>query len=223
MGRASALKLGMWIFLLSDAFSFGGLLLGLRRAARAAASRWWPAGEPRAGHQLHRRADLPADLLERDHGAGGGRRPREGQRRQTARLPGADLAGRRCCSCWARYHEYFGIGGAGPARAGAACSGGSHRATTFYVITSFHGFHVLTGRGRCWLVMLVRTLRGSARRPRRRHRERRAVLALRRPGLDPGVHLRLPDPAAAGERPMSHRVRVRAGAVPARVRRADAC
>src|SRR5688572_26309332 len=41
MGRASALKLGMWIFLLSDAFSFAGLLISYG-VLRAASGQWWP-------------------------------------------------------------------------------------------------------------------------------------------------------------------------------------
>src|SRR5688500_19391343 len=48
MGRASALKLGMWIFLLSDAFSFAGLLISYG-VLRAASGQWWPAGEPALG------------------------------------------------------------------------------------------------------------------------------------------------------------------------------
>ena len=36
-------KLGMWIFLLSDAFSFSGLLITYG-VLRAAAPRWWPPG-----------------------------------------------------------------------------------------------------------------------------------------------------------------------------------
>ena len=48
MGKASALKVGMWIFLLSDAFSFGGLLLtyGILRGGSQV---WWHANEPALG------------------------------------------------------------------------------------------------------------------------------------------------------------------------------
>ncbi|HEY0708317.1 MAG TPA: cytochrome oxidase subunit III, partial [Polyangia bacterium] len=48
VGRASALKLGMWLFLVSDAFSFAGLLIAYG-VLRAAAPVWWPAGEPAFG------------------------------------------------------------------------------------------------------------------------------------------------------------------------------
>src|SRR5688572_1113546 len=48
MGHATALKIGTWIFLLSDAFSFGGLLLAYA-ILRTAADVWWPAGEPGLG------------------------------------------------------------------------------------------------------------------------------------------------------------------------------
>ena len=57
-------------------------------------------------------------------------------------------------------------------------------------------------------MLLVMLAPHPARRrlPCRRHRERRPVLALRRPGLDPGVHVRLPDSAGARSAPMSHPV-----------------
>src|SRR5690349_7808150 len=48
MGKASAGKIGMWIFLLSDAFSFGGLLLGYG-ILRAHAEVWKHADEPKLG------------------------------------------------------------------------------------------------------------------------------------------------------------------------------
>src|SRR5690242_9052748 len=42
VGRASALKVGMWIFLISDALTFGGLLLAYA-VLRAGARQWWPS------------------------------------------------------------------------------------------------------------------------------------------------------------------------------------
>src|SRR4030088_151087 len=47
-GHATAGKIGMWIFLLSDAFSFGGLLLGYG-ILRGGADVWHHAGEPILG------------------------------------------------------------------------------------------------------------------------------------------------------------------------------
>jgi cytochrome c oxidase subunit 3 len=56
-------------------------------------------------------------------------------------------------------HEYFGLGlGPGLIQRGLKF-GHSARATTFFVITSFHGFHVLTGVV-VLTVMLVRTGKG---------------------------------------------------------------
>jgi heme/copper-type cytochrome/quinol oxidase subunit 3 len=43
-----------------------------------------------------------------------------------------------------QYHEYFGIASEGLVAEGLVF-GQSHRATTFYLITSFHGLHVATG------------------------------------------------------------------------------
>jgi len=99
MGSASALKIGTWIFLLSDAFSFSGLLLAYG-ILRAASKIWWPSGEPN-----------------------------------------------------------FGIGEAGLIEQGLVF-GRSARATTFFLITSFHGFHVLSGVV-LLSVMLVRTAMGK--------------------------------------------------------------
>jgi cytochrome c oxidase subunit 3 len=56
-------------------------------------------------------------------------------------------------------HEYFGLVGDGLLAHGLRL-GGSHRATTFYVITSFHGAHVLTGVI-ILAVTLLRVLRTS--------------------------------------------------------------
>ena len=50
-------------------------------------------------------------------------------------------------------HEYFGLIGDGLLAHGLRF-GGSQRATTFYVITSFHGAHVFTG-----VILLAITLR----------------------------------------------------------------
>src|SRR2546425_713311 len=43
-----------------------------------------------------------------------------------------------------QYQEYFGITHPGLTKEGLDF-GGSHYATTFYCITSFHGFHVFSG------------------------------------------------------------------------------
>src|SRR5438105_15517785 len=48
VGTATAGKVGMWIFLLSDAFSFGGLLLAYG-ILRGGAKVWHETGEPSFG------------------------------------------------------------------------------------------------------------------------------------------------------------------------------
>jgi cytochrome c oxidase subunit III len=155
MGRASALKLGMWIFLLSDAFSFAGLLLSYG-VLRARAPRWWPAGEPALGISFTAALTFllicsSVTMVLAVTAA------REGNRRQTAAYLALTILGGALFLA-GQVHEYFGIGGDGLLAQGLR-PGGSHRATTFYVVTSFHGAHVFTGVV-VLTVMLVRTLRG---------------------------------------------------------------
>jgi cytochrome c oxidase subunit III len=154
VGHASALKLGMWIFLISDAFSFSGLLIAYG-VLRTAASRWWPAGEPPLG--INFTAGLTFLLIcSSVTMVLAVAAAREGNRRQAALHLGLTMLGGLLFLA-GQYHEYFGIVGTGLTQQGLVL-GRSHRATTFYAITSFHGAHVLTGvivLG----VMLARTLR----------------------------------------------------------------
>jgi cytochrome c oxidase subunit III len=154
MGRASALKLGMWIFLLSDAFSFGGLLISYG-VLRAGSARWWPRAEPALG--INFTAGLTFLLIcSSVTMVMAVAASRAGQRRQTAVYLALTALG-GVLFLLGQVHEYFGIASAGLLEQGLHFSG-SHRATTFYVITSFHGAHVLTGVI-VLLVMLGRTLR----------------------------------------------------------------
>ena len=71
---ASWQKTMMWIFIVTDALLFSGLLCGyafLRQANPA------HLAGPAAGlqHPVHRAHDLHPDHVERDHGVGGHRRP----------------------------------------------------------------------------------------------------------------------------------------------------
>ncbi len=156
MGRASALKLGMWVFLISDAFSFSALLIGYG-VLRAASVRWWQPGEPPLG--INFTAGLTFLLIcSSVTMVLGVAAAREGKRRQTALWLALTMAG-GLLFLTGQYHEYFGLWGAGLSGHGLLL-GHSHRATTFYAITSFHGAHVFTGvlvLG----VMLVRTWRTS--------------------------------------------------------------
>jgi cytochrome c oxidase subunit III len=155
MGRASALKLGMWIFLLSDAFSFAGLLLSYG-VLRARAPRWWPAGEPALG--INFTAGLTFLLIcSSVTMVLAVAAAREGKRRHSAAFLALTILG-GVLFLLGQVHEYFGIASDGLLAHGLV-PGASHRATTFYVITSFHGAHVFTGVV-VLTVMLLRTLRG---------------------------------------------------------------
>lgn len=161
MGRASALKLGMWIFLLSDAFSFAGLLIGYG-VLRAQSPLWWRAGEPPFG--LNFTAGLTFLLIcSSVTMVLAVAAAREGKRRQTLGFLALTALG-GLLFLVGQYNEYFGIGHPGLIAEGLRF-GGSHRATTFFAITSFHGLHVFTGV-LLLLGMIVRTARGRHERGR---------------------------------------------------------
>src|SRR5262245_37897084 len=157
-GKATAGKIGMWIFLLSDAFSFGGLLLayGILRGG----SKAWqdPAlHEPQLG--INFTAVLTFLLICSSvtmvlaHAAAV-----EGDRKKLCQFLGLTILGGVLFLC-GQYQEYFGIVGPGLTKEGLIF-GQSAYATTFYLITSFHGAHVTTGV--IYLtVMLVRSLMGK--------------------------------------------------------------
>jgi cytochrome c oxidase subunit 3 len=156
MGHASALKIGTWIFLLSDAFSFGGLLLAYA-ILRAAAEVWWPAGEPAFG--INFTAGLTFLLIcSSVTMVLAVQAARENHRTRTVRYLALTMLG-GALFLVGQFHEYFGIGGPGLIEQGLVF-GRSPRATTFYLVTSFHGFHVLSGVILLG-VMLARTLAGK--------------------------------------------------------------
>jgi cytochrome c oxidase subunit 3 len=156
MGRASALKIGTWIFLLSDAFSFGGLLLAYA-ILRAGAAVWWPSGEPALG--INFTAGLTFLLIcSSVTMVLAVTAAREGRRRETVQFLALTMLG-GALFLTGQFHEYFGIHGPGLIEHGLRF-GHSARATTFFLVTSFHGFHVLSGVVLLG-VMLVRTLRGK--------------------------------------------------------------
>jgi cytochrome c oxidase subunit III len=153
MGRASALKLGMWVFLISDALTFGGLLLAYG-VLRAGSQRWWPSGEPPLG--INFTAGLTFLLICSSvtmvlavTAAQEGRRPATARYLYLTSLGGLlFLTGQA--------HEYFGGPGPGLIASGLVF-GHSARATTFFLITGFHGLHVMTG-----VIVLLVTLSRSA-------------------------------------------------------------
>lgn len=152
VGKASAGKIGMWIFLLSDAMMFVGFLLayGIRRGN----SEVWgctqelvEAGkcltvEPSLG--INFTAGLTfllicssvsmvlayAAVVERN-------------RKGAILWLGLTILG-GALFLVGQYYEYFGIGYPGLIEKGLIF-GESAYATTFYIITAFHGMHVLSG------------------------------------------------------------------------------
>jgi cytochrome c oxidase subunit 3 len=158
MGQASALKVGMWIFLISDALTFGGLLLAYG-ILRAGARQWWAPGEPPLGITFT--AGLTFLLICSSVtmvlavGAAAEGRPVAARRGLALTMLGGVLF---LCG---QAHEYLGIWEPGLIARGLVL-GHSARATTFYVITSFHGLHVLTG---VILLGLVRRRVGRPGRP----------------------------------------------------------
>jgi cytochrome c oxidase subunit 3 len=150
-GTASAGKIGMWIFLLSDALSFAGLLLAYG-ILRGGAEVWRNPGEPELG--INFTAGLTfllicssvtmvlafAGAVERN-------------RKQLCLFLGLTVLGGALFLCGQAY-EYYGLIHEG------LIFGKSAYASTFYVITSFHGLHVLTGT--IYLsVILVQSAKGK--------------------------------------------------------------
>jgi heme/copper-type cytochrome/quinol oxidase subunit 3 len=155
-GRATLGKMGMWFFLLSDAFSFSGFLLAYG-ILRGGSDYWrcteeWAAKvgctvEPDLG--INFTAGLTfllicssvtmvlayAAMLEKD-------------KKGTLIFLGLTILGGALFLC-GQAQEYFGafsfiFGHHGLVNEGLVF-GASHYATTFYCITTFHGAHVLTG------------------------------------------------------------------------------
>src|SRR3954466_9724218 len=153
-GTASAGKIGMWVFLLSDAFSFGGLLLAYG-ILRGGAKVWHNPflKEPHLG--INFTAGLTFLLICSSvtmvlaHAAAV-----EGNRKKLVRYLCLTILGGMLFLC-GQYQEYFGIWSEGLTHEGLHF-GASAYANTFYITTSFHGLHVFTGV--CYLtVMMVRS------------------------------------------------------------------
>ena len=152
-------KIGMWIFLLSDAFSFGGLLIayGILRGGSAI----WrdPAlHEPRLG--INFTAGLTFLLICSSvtmvlaHAA-----CVEGDRKGTQKFLALTILG-GVLFLAGQYDEYFGLLFSHGLTHEGLTFGHSAYASTFYLITSFHGMHVTTGV--IYLtVMLIRTSMGK--------------------------------------------------------------
>lgn len=146
-GDASPGKVGMWIFLLSDALMFAGFLLAYG-IMRAGSDQWISEGEPSLG--INFTAGLTfllicssvtmvlsfAAAVEKD------------KKKTLMFLAMTAIGGMLFLT--GQYQEYFGIVHPGLTVEGLNF-GDSAYATTFYLITSFHGMHVLTGVIILWI------------------------------------------------------------------------
>jgi cytochrome c oxidase subunit III len=140
-GKASVGKIGMWIFLLSDALMFAGLLLGYG-ILRGGADVWRHAGEPDYGINFTAMLTFLlicssvtmvlafAACVEND------------RKKMVMWLGLTALGG--ALFLVGQYHEYFGIWHPGLTKRGLIF-GDSAYASCFYVVTSFHGLHVFSG------------------------------------------------------------------------------
>lgn len=140
-GSATPGKIGMWIFLVSDAFSFGGLLIayGILRSRTVP---WQQTGEPRLG--VYFTAGLTALLIATSlTNVLAWVAANEGRRRAAARMLAVTALG-GALFLLGQFQEWWGIWSHGLLREGLAF-GSSARANTFYVITGYHGLHVLVG------------------------------------------------------------------------------
>ena len=156
-GRASAGKIAMWIFLVSDGLSFAGLLLAYG-ILRGESLTWRHPGEPELGIPFT--AGLTFLLIcSSVTMVFAYEAALHGLRRRAALFLGLTALG-GALFLLGQYSEYFGILHPGLTREGLVF-GQSAYASTFYVITSFHGFHVLSGTIYI-LVMLFRWLKGKA-------------------------------------------------------------
>ena len=140
-GDATPGKIGMWIFLLSDANMFAGLLLAYG-VLRAGSEVWRPPEQPELG--INFTAGLTFLLICSSvtmvlaHAAMAERDLEKAVRFLLLTALGGILF---LCG---QYHEYFGIWHPGLTEQGLTF-GSSAYASTFYVTTAFHGAHVLSG------------------------------------------------------------------------------
>lgn len=146
-GRVSEGKIGMWMFLLSDAFSFGGLLLAYAILRGGSSEAWIPEKAPELG--INFTAGLTFILICSSvsmvmaYAAAV-----ENNRGGTLKWLGVTIFFGVLFLC-GQLQEYFGTFAFIFHHEGLIAEGlrfgDSHYATTFYAITGFHGMHVLSG------------------------------------------------------------------------------
>ena len=166
-GRATLGKIGMWIFLLTDALMFAGFLLGYG-ILRGGTDVWHAPGEPAFGIPFTAGLTflliLSSVTMVFAYAAA-----IERNKKKTMLYLALTALGGILFLC-GQFKEYFGIEWLGHMLGSEHLAKGltdeglvfghSARASTFYLITSFHGFHVFSGV--CFLlVTLVRTWRGA--------------------------------------------------------------
>jgi len=164
-GKASLGKIGMWIFLLSDALMFAGLLLAYG-ILRGGAAIWRHPTEPPYG--INFTAGLTFLLIcSSVTMVMAFAAVVEGKRKKAVFWLAMTALGGALFLC-GQFNEYFGLPGIGRdylfGEAGLSkrglIFGASGYANCFYVITSFHGMHVFSGV--CLLtVMTIRTALGK--------------------------------------------------------------
>ncbi len=125
-GTATPGKIGMWIFLVSDAFSFGGLLIayGILRAEQPG---WIPAGEPLLGVSFTAGLTLLLILTSVTNVLAFSA-AQDGRRREASLLLGLTALG-GALFLVGQYQEWFGIVGSGLVHEGLVF-GHSARATS---------------------------------------------------------------------------------------------
>jgi heme/copper-type cytochrome/quinol oxidase subunit 3 len=140
-GDATPGKIGMWVFLLSDAFSFAGLLTAYA-ILRSGAAAWRQPGEPALGVAFT--ACLTVLLMATSvTNVLAWAAAREGRPRRAAALLGITALGGALFLA-GQLQEWWGIWSPGLLREGLAF-GSSARASSFYAITGYHGLHVAVG------------------------------------------------------------------------------
>ncbi len=150
-GLATPGKIGMWIFLVSDAFSFGGFLIGYGILRNGTAASWIPPGEPPLGVLFT--AGLTYLLLCTSVTNVLAYAAAVDERRSSAAALLAITALGGLLFVLGQAREWTGL-----VRDGLVF-GRSARASTFYVITGYHGLHVTIG-----VAYIFATLAGYLRR-----------------------------------------------------------
>jgi heme/copper-type cytochrome/quinol oxidase subunit 3 len=156
-GRASPGKIAMWFFLVSDGLSFAGLLLAYG-ILRGESELWRHVGEPELGIAFT--AGLTFLLICSSVSMVFAYEAALEQRKKRATVFLALTALGGALFLLGQYSEYFGILHPGLTKEGLVF-GQSAYASTFYVVTSFHGAHVLTGTLYI-LITMFRWMRGKA-------------------------------------------------------------